>query len=68
MHDSPINLIKNVVPTIIVNLEKEPISIFGLILETRNFTFTPELLCKEYKDRTEHALFHIDGQKILPFY
>ena len=60
MHDTPIHIAKNIaVPTIAAKLERDPTSGFNLNLETRNFTFAPELSGLEHKDGMGHAHLYI---------
>ena len=69
MHDTPIHIAKNIaVPTIAAKLERDPFSGFNLKLETRNFTFAPDLSGLEHKDGMGHAHLYIDGQKIARLY
>ena len=69
MHDSPIHINTNIaVPTITAKLERDPVSGFNLNLETRNFTFAPELSGLKHKDGMGHAHLYVDGQKIARLY
>ena len=69
IHGSPIYIAKNIaVPTIAAKLERDPTSGFNLNLETRNFTFAPELSGLDHKDGMGHAHLYIDGQKIARLY
>lgn len=67
-HDTPLGVSGTNAPQVSASLIKDPMSGYNLMLETQNFTFSPEAASGAHQAGEGHAHVYVNDQKLARLY